>query len=321
MRWDSFDGHLQTLALKKGANLVQERVSAVSFADGYPNVKTRHDSPHAYDLLTVAVGVNSQLANLFSGLELGYQSPGTTKTFICEYYFGEDVIKRELGNSMHVFLLDIPRLDFAAVIPKGDYATVCMLGDGIDDDLIHAFLNSDEVRGCMPGGWQPEPRSCRCLPRINVNGAKQPFGDRVVFIGDCGVTRLYKDGIGAAYRTAKAAASTAILHGISSQDFETYFMPTCNAINADNTIGRINFIATGQIKGLRFARRALLNMTKNEQSKLGPQRRMSMVMWDMFTGSAPYKEILIRMMHPAFILKFTWAMLGSLWLQLKSPAS
>ncbi len=320
MRWESFDGHLQALALKKGANLIRDRVASVSLANGYPSVKTRRGKPQPYDLLSVAVGVNSQIESLFSGLDLDYQSPETTKTFICEYYFGEETIKRELGDSMHVFLLDIPRLDFAAVIPKGDYATVCMLGDAIDDELVHAFLNSDEVKGCMPPGWGSEPRSCRCLPRINVNGAKQPFADRIVFIGDCGVTRLYKDGIGAAYRTAKSAATTAILHGISSQDFETYFMPTCRSISTDNMIGKINFVATGQIKGLRFARRALLNMTKDEQNKAGPQRRMSMVLWDMFTGSAPYKEILIRMLHPAFILKFIWSLIGSLWMQISGTA-
>jgi len=33
---------------------------------------------------------------------------------------------------MHVFLLDIPRLEFAAIIPKGDYATVCLLGEDIE---------------------------------------------------------------------------------------------------------------------------------------------------------------------------------------------
>ena len=37
---------------------------------------------------------------------------------------------------MHVFLLDIPRLEIAALIPKGDYVTLAMLGEEIDDDLV-----------------------------------------------------------------------------------------------------------------------------------------------------------------------------------------
>ena len=80
---------------------------------------------------------------------------------------------------------------------------------------IQDFINSDEVKACMPVNWSGEMRSCNCFPRINVAGAVQPYTDRMVFIGDCGVTRLYKDGIGAAYQTAKAAASTAIFQGVS----------------------------------------------------------------------------------------------------------
>ncbi len=50
-----------------------------------------------------------------------------------------------LGNSMHVFLLTIPRLEFAAIIPKGEFVTVVMLGDELDQELVHAFLQ-------RPGG-------------------------------------------------------------------------------------------------------------------------------------------------------------------------
>ena len=51
----------------------------------------------------------------------------------------------------------------------------------------------------------PTP-ACHCFPRINVRAAVRPFADRIVWIGDSGVNRLFKDGIGSAYRTAKAAA-------------------------------------------------------------------------------------------------------------------
>jgi hypothetical protein len=214
---------------------------------------------------------------------------------------------------MHVFLLNIPRLEFAAIIPKGDYATVCMLGDDIDNELIDAFLDSEEVKGCMPADWQGARRSCNCLPRINVAGAAHPYADRIVFIGDCGVTRLYKDGIGAAYRTAKAAASTAIFQGVSADDFQQHFMPICKEISRDNAIGKLNFLVTKLIQKLRFTRRALLRMTRLEQKKEGEERRMSMVLWDMFTGSAPYLEIFKRTLHPKFLGVFLWNLLLALF--------
>lgn len=312
IKWQSFDGHLQALALKKGASLISERVTAVKVENGMPVVKTRQGSSKAYDLIAVAVGVNSPTIRMFEGLNPGYHSPETTKTFICEYYLGDEKIKEVLGNSMHVFLLNIPRLKFAAIIPKGDYATVCMLGEDIDDDLINKFLDSPEVKETMPPSWQAIKHSCHCLPRMNIKSAKQPFGDRIVYIGDCGVTRLYKDGIGAAYRTAKAAATTVIFQGVSAQDFKKNYMPVCNTIVIDNAIGRLSFTLTGMIQKFRFARRALLNMTIDEQKMTSRDRRMSTVMWDMFTGSAPYGVIFLRTLHPVFLCRFLWNALKSL---------
>jgi hypothetical protein len=307
------------MAIEKGAKLINDRVTSVEIKNGRPYVKTRGGMNKGYDLLAVAAGVNSPAIKMFEKLRIGYQPPEATKTFICEYYVGGKTLKKTLGSSMHVFLLDIPRLEFAAIIPKGDYATVCMLGEGIDEELIQSFLSSREVRECMPPDWQYGPRSCNCYPRINIRGAGTPYTDRIVFIGDSGVTRLYKDGIGAAYRTAKAAASTAVFQGISKEDFQEHFMPVCKAINMDNFIGRLNFLVTTQIKKTRFARRALLRMTTLEQDKEGHERHMSTVMWDMFTGSAPYQEIFVRTLQPAFMAQFIWNMLLAIWFQITHP--
>jgi hypothetical protein len=300
MKWGSFDGHLQSLAVDKGAKVIQKRVTDIAWENGHPQIKVGQDEFESYDLLAVAMGVNSSAERLFAGKDLSYTPPETTKTFIREYFLGEDEIERVLGTSMHVFLLDIPRLEFAAIIPKGDYVSLCLLGEDIDNELVQTFMHAPEVRGCLPSDWDWEASSCMCGPRINVRGASVPYDDRLVFIGDCGVTRLYKDGIGAAYRTAKAAATTAVFQGISANDFKQYFLPACRTIESDNRIGKVIFLVTQQIQKRRFAREAVLRMTEKEQIKISTQRRMSTVLWDMFTGSAPYREIFIRTLHPAF---------------------
>jgi flavin-dependent dehydrogenase len=303
IKWGSFDGHLQNMAKEKGANVINERVSDISWKNGYPQVKTRKGSPQSYDLLAMAVGVNAASRKLFKDFDFNYKPPETTKTFIQEYYLGEEAIADVLGSSMHVFLLDIPRLEFAAIIPKGDYVSVCLLGEDIDKELVHSFMDSPEVKGCFPPGWDYELGSCGCSPRISVVGAAHPYGDRIVFIGDIGVTRLYKDGIGAAYRTSKAAATTAVFQGVSAEAFAEHFMPACNKIETDNKIGKVIFLVTRLIQKFRFARRAVLRMTTREQEMEGSELRMSMVLWDMFTGSAPYKEIFLRTLHPAFLAR------------------
>jgi hypothetical protein len=214
---------------------------------------------------------------------------------------------------MHVFLLNLPRLEFAAMIPKGDYVSMCLLGEDIDTELVEAFLAAPEVRQVMPREWRPEQRSCQCQPRINVRGVRAPYADRVLFIGDCGVTRLYKDGIGAAYRTAKAAARTVIFEGVSAKVFERHYLPTCRRIEKDNLIGKLTFAFTRQIQKRRIARHAVLRMTEKEQASRDYRPRMSSVLWDMFSGSAPYADIFRRTLHPVFLARLSWCFLRSLW--------
>ncbi|MBI3950946.1 MAG: hypothetical protein HY314_10890 [Acidobacteria bacterium] len=306
MKWRSFDGYLLNLALGKGAHLVRARVDDIGWQDGWPRVKTQAGSPQVYDLLVVAVGVNSAALKLFERMGFGYTPPQTTKTYICEFYLGQEAVQTYLGSSMHIFLLHLPRLEFAALIPKGDYVTACLLGEEIDGPLVQSFLNARQVRQCLPADWSVPEDFCHCSPRINIRGAVQPFADRVVFIGDCGVTRLYKDGIGAAYRTAKAAAVTAIFEGISVEDFRRHYWPACRAISTDNTLGKMIFAVTRQIQKRRHDRLGVLRMVSSERQNEGGRRRMSMVLWDVFTGSAPYREVFLRTLHPAFFSRFVW---------------
>jgi hypothetical protein len=140
----------------------------------------------------------------------------TQRTFICEFRLGEAAIAEWFGTAMHVFLLDLPKLGFAALIPKGEFVTLALLGEDLDDELVEKFLATPEVRQCFPGGEVPRP-ACHCYPKINVAAARKPFADRIVWVGDAGVARLYKDGIGSAYRTSKAAARAAVFHGVSAR--------------------------------------------------------------------------------------------------------
>ena len=195
-RWRSFDGHLLELAKGRGAQVHHECVEGIDRNGGKPRVTTKKGISTGYDLLVGAVGVNTDALKLFEGMGGGYRAPGTTKTYICELFLGERTIKTYIGNAMHMFLLNLPRLEFAALIPKGDYVTVVMLGTGIDNTLVGEFFSTPEVRKCFPSAWSPPADFCRCSPAINISAAVKPFADRMVLVGDSGVSRLYKDGIG-----------------------------------------------------------------------------------------------------------------------------
>ncbi len=310
--WASFDNHLLQLAKSKGASVYRTRVDGIARQNGRPRLTARGRSSEPYDLLVVATGVNSSAAKLFDGLGLEYRPPETSRAFVGELYGGQETISQCLGSSMHVFLLALPRLEFAALIPKGDYVTVCLLGRDIDNGLVRSFLDAPEVKRCLPPGWVMPQDFCHCSPRINIRAARTPFADRIVFIGDAGATRLYKDGMGAAYRTAKAAAVTALFHGISAQDLRRYYAPVCRRTELDNALGRVLFWMTQVQRAYPSSRRGILRMVAREQSQSHGPRRMSSVMWDMFTGSSSYGSIFVRTLHPLFLMGLLWQVIAGI---------
>jgi flavin-dependent dehydrogenase len=299
--WDSFDDFLLRLAVSRGANIVRRVVTGIDWSDDRP--VPIHDGERAepYDLVAVAAGINSNLLRTIETESSAYRRPTSVATYLCEFQLNRETVQRHLGSSMHVFLLDLPHLEFAALVPKGNVVTMCLLGDEIDMDLVRAFLDSAEVRACFPPGTDLPAKVCNCSPLINVRGPARPYADRLVFVGDSGVTRLYKDGIGAAYRTAKAAASTVVFQGVSKAAFDRHYHRTCRRISRDNAIGKFIFAFNGQIQRRRFSRRAILRMVSEEQASPGAQRYLSRVLWDLFTGSAPYREVLLNTMRPGFI--------------------
>lgn len=301
----SFDAYLLGLARESGARVIAERVKNVGWTDGRRFIETKSGRREIYDLVVAATGVNATpFGQEDATSAAGPAAPRTTRAHISEFFLTRSILKRYIGSSMHVFLLDIPRLEFAAIIPKSDYVTACLLGEEIDEPLVESFLKSNEVTACMPPLWKPPKDRCHCSPRINVGAAPRSFGDRIVSVGDCATTRLYKDGIGAAYRTGKAAALAAVLRGVTARAFERYYAPVCRRIEADNRIGKTIFAIIRIARNSHRVRRAVSRMVTREQRLTGARRRMSLILWDVFSGGASYRSILRRFLHPAFLGSF-----------------
>jgi flavin-dependent dehydrogenase len=295
-RWGGLDGYLLTLARDRGANVLRHRVKEVARLDGRPSIVV-DERTEEYDLLVGATGVNSGAWQLYETLGLRSDRPRTVHAYLTEVRADAEAIERQFGSAMHLFLLDIPRLDFAAVVPKGDFFTVCLLGREVDGAVVDAFFQHPAAQRCFPPGIPVAPGPCHCGPKINVREARSPYMDRLVLVGDCGVTRLYKDGLGAAYRTAKAAASTAAFSGVSADDFRRHYVPVYRALARDNRYGVGLFALVHRTRGLRWLHRAGLAMAAREADG-SAARRTSRILWDMFTGSAPYRDIAVRAADP-----------------------
>lgn len=107
-----------------------------------------------------------------------------------------------------------------------------------------------------------------------------------------------------------------MLHGVSRDDFDRHYAPVCQHIEIDNRIGKGVFAMARTAQKYRFARDAIVRMAAAEQEKPPEARRMSMILWDMFTGSASYREIVKHAAHPRFMTGLAGAV-GSALLSLR----
>jgi flavin-dependent dehydrogenase len=311
---ESFDNYLLNLCEKKGANVINDKVTSLDrTADGI-FLKSLKSGEKQYDLVVGAAGLNPKTLALFKSVCPTYVSPETTKTYICEFYLDPEIVDEYFGNSMHVFLLNVPNIKFGALIPKGHYVTLVLLGNNINREVVMSFLETKEVKSCFPPGTDlSKITPCFCFPTINIKAAKSAYHDRVIIIGDSSSSKLYKNGIGSAYITAKAAAKTAIFEGVSKKDFKKSYQKVCNELNLDNTIGKGIFALTTVIQKSSFLKKGLHKMVTREQDKVNYKRRMSSILWDTFTGSAPYTDILKRGLNPLVGSTLIWNTLkGSL---------
>ncbi|MEO5376269.1 MAG: hypothetical protein H7832_00565 [Magnetococcus sp. DMHC-6] len=308
----SFDGAIFKIACEQGAHHIQERVTKLDWDAGRPRVFGKDGVGKSYDLLVGAVGVNGTGTKVFQNLGIGYIPPKQIKTFIMDVYIGSEAVEHYVGNSMHIFLLNIKGIEQGAVIPKGPFVTICYVADEVTNELTDQFFNHPEVRNCFPPGWERPSgsASCMCIPTTIIADPSHYYADRVVMVGDSGVARLFKDGIGSAYRTAKACATTAVLWGVSKDHFEKYYRPQCDSISRDNRIGHIILDILSLARQYDFVSYSILTTAREEQTMVGVHRVMSMTLYDSFSGSYPFALVLTRILKsPGFILRFFRAMI------------
>jgi hypothetical protein len=304
---------LLAIAREAGANWIQKKVDGLRYGENCIQVQPNNEDYKDYDLAVMATGKKTPALKMLDALDIGYVPPVMAKAYISEIHMGHEEITRQLGNSMHLFLPDIPHVKFGALIPKGDYVTFCMLGEKITDQAVATFIASREVRNCMPPGWVMPEKLCHCSPSLSIKGARKPYADRLLCVGDCSVSRLYKDGIGAAYRAAKAASVAVVHEGVSERELERHYWPTLHSIATDNAYGRVIFTVTKLIQRSAILRRGVLRMVRREQRDLNRPQRMSSVLWDTFTGSAPYREVFLRTLNPLFFIVFAADIIAGLF--------
>jgi flavin-dependent dehydrogenase len=289
---ESFDNFLLSMALEEGAVHCRERIDRIDYSGKKPVLYSKNKKIQEPDLVVGAMGVKSSSPTLFEDMGFGYRRPETVTAAIAEISMHSGIISEHFGHSVNLFLLPVKDIKFAAMIPKGTYVTLCILGKKLDRNIMDEFINHAVVRNAMHAAQYEI--ACRCLPKMNIRAPQKPFADRVVVCGDAGSTRLFKDGLGAAYIMGKAAAKTAVFHGVGKSHFEKEYYPVYKSLITDNRYGKMLFEATDLLRHSSVLTKSMLEVVQMEQSERDNQRRLSSILWDMFTGNERYRNIFYR---------------------------
>jgi hypothetical protein len=236
-------------------------------------------------LLVLATGINSRSP---LGPDYAYRQPKT------EMMAQDEVLRPPDWDSTEVnaYFRRPPGLRFGAIIPKGRYLNISLLGKGFTSNTVSEFITAQN----LPFLLQSDQHHCLCgcNPRISVSAARHYFGDRWVAVGDAAVTRLYKDGIGSAYRTSRQAMSVAMQVGISANAFRKYYAPICRSIDADNFYGLLLYRLWNFILISPWILNAWKAAVQWEMTQPTLERRHTHILWGMLTGDEPYRQLFYR---------------------------
>ncbi len=286
----TFDGWLLNQAKECGA--IVQRVKVRSIKPGPRPVIVIGQETIEADLVILATGVNSQPPLVPAW---GYRPPKTEIMAQDEIMTPQDF----QDHSVHVYFDNPPGLIFGALIPKGRYANISLLGRHLQPDAINDFLQGNDISSLFPQGLH---KLCGCAPRVAVTAAGGYYADRMVAVGDAAVTRLYKNGMGMAFITARAAAQTAIKYGVSRQDFARGYAPVCREIAVDNFYGRLLFFLWKVTRHVPLLFEAWVKAVASEINRPFQSQALTRILWGMFSGDEPYRRLFwISVSHSALM--------------------
>lgn len=303
----AFDQYLLDTAISLGAKFKNELVEEIFFPEPGTEKKIAvkvkgEDKYYEADLVVGAFGVNSAIAKK---IRYGYIPPKTWHSCQGEIRVSEDFYNRKHSKFIHVFLTNNPGIKFSAITPKGDFLTITSIGEHVKiKDMENEMRTNPEIRIYLPSDWKI---TCHCHPQLPVSAARRPYADRFVVVGDACISRFLKNGIESAFYTSKFAAETALIRGISSEDFKKYYYKRClKMFGFDNLCGKILFRLYDIASSNDAISKIYLDLVKQEQKGSDPDRRLSRILWNMFTGDAPYKEILYDALSLKLIYKLIY---------------
>jgi flavin-dependent dehydrogenase len=330
-RYVNFDAFLLDRALREGAQLIAGDVQDIGLSPAGKPLLTyrRKDSPPGEvetmeaDFVALATGVNPVPGRdpgsdgFVRGLRRilpDFRPPRVRRSLICEME-AQDVSLERMKTEIHFaqYGSRALRIEMSSLIPKGRWMTVVLLGPSVDragpmdrQAIIKGFLALPHIKRLLPRNAEFRP-ACLCFPNMTTGRARGFVGDRVALIGDGVVSRLYKDGIYSAYKTAEALSDCLFRFGVDKVSLKKGYQPTVLRFDRDNLFGRIVFsLIRGTFSRPLLSRVAYQAVLTELKTKPKDKRRLTEVLWKIASGDDSYRQILAGMAHPAALWTILW---------------
>jgi len=287
LRRVQFDAYMLQAARERGVQVLPARAVDLEFHEQGVVVYT-DSAPLEGEVVVGAFGLDDGSAAMFER-HTPYRRPQSLDTLVTKYHPGEEGMAH-FGPRIHAFLPVDPRIEFAAVTPKGNHLSIALAGRQVDSSLMRHFLTQPGTRSCLPaleraGEW--DANDLRFFKgRFPRSLARGYYGDRYVMVGDAaGLVRAFKGkGVTSAVQTGIRAAETVMGPGFSARAFQDHYRPANQELAGDMPYGR-----TMRLLAIGLARTALLDLVL----RAAPQEpRLRAALFDAVSGRTSFRQVL-----------------------------
>ena len=320
----NFDAFILEQCVKEGCSIIEAEVTHLEYSEKGTLLVSINESHKQKildaDFVVYAGGVNYKPGHALSQIPLVKNlmqlipdfSPPTVRHALVfevelqreyEQHLDGEIFFSEYGSK------SLP-LEMCSIVPKGQFATVVLIGKAIDHlkdhsqfiGVIEEFLALPNIQKLFPGKVQLA-NICICNPNMVIGTAKHPFADRIAIVGDMATARLYKDGIMTAYQTSRALADTLLHLGVDAESLRRGYWPEIQKVKDDNRYGRLIYglhnIVFGSSIWSRIIYQAIISERKTH---LKAERKLEKILWHVASGDDLYKNIFTSIIHPSTVL-------------------
>ena len=326
------DDFLLKKAIEHGAQIITGEAQTIQYStDHKPSIMVAPPLGEVYsiesDFVCICTGLNSIPGNPFKKNRFwrSYQTlnplfipPKVRPALIFEMKPGRSYLKKHMHKELYIIVSRSKKMDLEhiALIPKGEYLTVSLVGKSIDraflpediEQIINIFLSLSRIQAILPNlSLENAPIVCTCHPYMAVAPAINSFTHRVAMAGDALGARLYRDGLFSAFISSQALARTVIHRGVDQKSISEGYGWVTRWLKTDNRYGRLVIgIIQAALKS-RLLNRILYQTFANEmKSKQQDKWPLGNFLWKIGSGDTDYKDIFKNLIRgPVFFSVMT----------------